>query len=184
MKKTMALLLILVLALSVSAAFAEEEPVAMRIVECPEQGFATLCKPDYDYYFTPDGGITIELGPEDGDPWVSIFKTDAPGADFDAEYYLTNVYRQQIAGSADEIVNDGDYSVFTLGGKEMPGILVMYLTDGEGRCRFCAYDLQDDYFVRYEAGSQADDASIEQALTVLAVAAGNFQPDASYYADK
>ena len=184
MKKAMAFLLVLALALGVGAACAEEEPVAMRIVECPEQGFSTLCKPDYDYSFTPDGGITIELGPETGDPWVSIFKTDAPGADFDAENYLTNVYRQMIAGSADQIVNDGEYSVFTLGGKEMPGIMVMYLAEGEGRWRFCAYDLQGDYFVRYEASSKADDAAMEQALTALAVAAGNFQPDASYYANR
>ena len=174
--------LLLVLSLLACVCAQAEEQVAMRIVACPEQGFATLCKPEYDYYFTDDGGIMIELGAKDDDPWVSIFKTDAPGADFDAEYYLTNVYRQQVSSAADAVVNEGEYTVITLGQKELPAIMMMYVKEGESRYRLCAYDLQADYFVRYEVGCAAMDIPIEDALKALAVAVGNFQPDADYYA--
>ena len=181
MKKGLACLLVLALLLVCGAALAEEERVAMRIVACEEQGFSTLCKPEYDYDFTPDGGVTIELGLEIGDPWVSVFKTDAPGADFDAEYYLTNVYSRQIAGSADQVVNAGEVIAITLGGKDLTALMTLYVVNGESRYAICAYDLQPDYFVRYEARCAGEDIVIEDALTAMAVAAGNFQPDAGYY---
>ena len=181
MRKALACLLILALLIACGAALAEEERVAMRIVTCEEQGFATLCKPEYDYDFTPDGGVSIELGTEIGDPWVSIFKTDAPGADFDAEYYLANIYSQEIAGSADQVVNPGEVTSLTLGGKALTALMTFYVTDGESRYSICAYDLQPDYFVRYEARCAGEDIAIETVLTALAVAVGNFQPDANYY---
>lgn len=181
MKKAWALLLALALLIACGAALAEEEKVAMRIVTCEEQGFSTLCKPEYDYDFTPDGGVTIALGAEIGDPWVSVFKTDAPGADFDAEYYLANIYSQQIAGSADQVVNAGEVTEITLGGKTLTALMTLYVTGGESRYSICAYDRQPDYFVRYEARCAGEDIAIEDALKALAVAAGNFQPDANYY---
>lgn len=182
MKKTLAWLLALFLLLAVSAL--AEEQVAMRIVTCEEQGFSTLCKPEYDYDFTPDGGLSIELGTEIGDPWVDIFKTDEPGAAFNAEAYLTNIYTQQIAGSADEVVNAGEVTTITLGGKELPALMTVYVVGGESRYAICAYDLQEDYFVRYEARCAAVDATMEETLTALAVAVGNFHPDANYYSNR
>lgn len=179
MKQILSAIIALILALG-GAALAEEG-VPMRIVACPEQDFATLCKPEYDYSFTPDGGLVIALGPEEDAPCVQVFKTDAPGADFDAEYYLTNIYRQQIKGSADEIVNAGEYTAISLGGKELPAIMMLYVADGESRFSLCAYDLQADYFVRYEARCRGVDSVIEDTLTALAVAVGNFQPDALHY---
>lgn len=180
LKRVLALGLALAL-IACACALAEEEKVAMRIVACPEQGFATLCKPEYDYDFTDDGGLVIELGTEDGDPWVSVFKTDAPGANFDAEYYLTNVYRQQVKDRADAVASEGEYTSITLGGKALPALMMTYEANGESRYCLCAYDLQADYFVRYEVGCAAMDITIEDALRALAVAVGNFQPDADYY---
>jgi hypothetical protein len=179
MKKAFSMIVLLALALGIAAL--AEDAVAMRIVTCPEQDFSTLCKPEYDYSFTPDGGVLIELGPNAADPTVQVFKTDAPGADFDAEYYLSNVYRRQVSDSADQVVNPGEYTIITLGGKELPAIMMLYLVEGESRYCLCAYDLQADYFVRYEARCPGTDIPIEEALTALAVAVGNFHPDADYY---
>ena len=182
MKKIATLALVLAL---IACAFASaEEKVAMRIVTCEEQNFATLCKPEYDYYYTDDGGVTLELGPDIDDPWVSIFKTDAPGADFDAGYYLPNIYRQNVIDGADQVVNAGEVTSITLGGKTLQALMMVYVTDGETRYGICAFDLQEDYFVRYEARCAGEDTVIEQTLTALAVAAGNFQPDAGYYSGK
>lgn len=175
--------LLLALALFTCALASAEEPVAMRIVSCPEQGFATLCKPEYDYYFTDDGGILIELGPQIEDPYVQIFKTDAPSADFDAEYFLTNIFRKNIADAADQVLNMGEYTTVTFGGKTLPALMMLYVMDGESRYAICAYDLQADYFVHYEMGCAGADTAIEQGLTALAVAVGNFQPDANYYSN-
>ena len=177
MKRLFAVLLALMLMAGCALA---EEQVAMRIVSCPEQGFATLCKPEYDYDYHPDGGLTLYLG-EDDTPRVTIFKADAPGADFDCQYYLTNVYGQLLESYGDEVTSPGEASVYSLGGKELPGRMATYVKDGESWFAFCAYDLEDDYFVRYEAFSRAHDIEIEVALTALAVAVGNFQPDADLY---
>ena len=163
-----------------SVALAEGN-VAMRIVSCPEQGFATLCKPEYDYDYHPDSGITLYLGEDDDAPRVTVFKADAPGADFDCQYYLTNVYGQLLESYGDTLPSPGEVSVYSLGGKEMPGRMATYVKRGESWFAFCAFDLEDDYFVRYEAFSRAYDNEIEAALTALAVAVGNFQPDADYY---
>lgn len=174
------LIALMALALLVGAAAAEER-VAMRIVSCPEQGFSTLCNPEYDYYFVPDGGLTIELGASDGDPFVTIFKTDAPGADFDAQYYLDHVYVDALRDSCDALVQLNDTAVYTLGGRQLTARMAIYTNDGELRMRFCAYDLLEDCFVQYEAFSAGTDEEMERALKALAVAAGNFQPDADYY---
>jgi len=161
------------------AAMAEERMA--RVISCPEQGFSTLCQVESEADFTPDGGVTIELGPEDGDPWVSVFKTDAPGADFDYQYYLANVYGQLLESYGDVVTSPGEVSIYSLGGKELPGRMATYVKRDESWFAFCAFDLEDDYFVRYEAFSRAYDVEIEAALTALAVAVGNFQPNAGYY---
>ena len=178
MKRLFSALLVLVLMTGCALA---EESVAMRIVSCPEQGFATLCKPEYDYDYTFDGGLALYLGDDDDAPCVTIFKADAPGADFDCQYYLTNVYGQLLESYGDEVTSLGETSVYSLGGKELPGRMATYVKDGESWFAFCAYDLEDDYFVRYEAFSRAYDIEIEDALTALAVAVGNFKTDADYY---
>lgn len=178
MKRLFALLLALMLLAGCALA---EEKVAMRIVSCPEQGFSTLCKPEYDYDYTPDGGLALYLGEDDDAPCVTISKTDAPGVDFDYQYYLTNVYGQLLESYGDEVTSPGEVSVYSLGGKELPGRMATYAFDGQSYFAFCAYDLEDDYFVRYEAFSRAYDIEIEDALTALAVAVGNFRPDENYY---
>ena len=181
MRKTLALFIALLFALSAIGASAEE-PVQMRIVKCPEQGFSTLCRPEYDYYFHPDGGLTIWLGEPEVSSSVTMFKTDAPGSDFDSEYYFRNVYSANLASSyGDDLIDPGEYTVYSLGGRQMPGQMSMYMVDGEVRLRFCAYDLRDDCFVRYDGVSGGADSDIEQMLTAVAVAVGNFQPDPDYY---
>ena len=182
MKRPLILLLALALALGF-AALAEGEQVAMRIVSCPEQGFATLCKPEYDYSYVPDGGLTIGTTGADAAASVSIFKTDAPGKDFDANYYLNHVYADLMRSSyGGDLLQLSDVTEYTLGGRKMPARMVIYMEGGEQRMRFCAYDLREECFVRYEAFSRGTDSEMETALKMLAVAVGNFQPDADYYA--
>lgn len=176
------LILTLLIALAVCAASAE--PVAMRIVSCPEQSFSTLCKPQYTYDFHPDGGLTICLGEADDQPCVTIFKTDAPGAEFDARYYLDNVYTGLLKGSyGDGLDSLSETAAYTLGGREMPARMALYHTDGGAYMRFCAFDLRDDCFVRYEAFSPQEDIAIEDALQALSDAVRYFQPDAGHYGD-
>lgn len=173
---------LMVLALLFACAAAEEEDVAMRIVSCPEQGFSTLCRPEYSYDFHPDGGLTLWLGEPEVSSSVTIFKTDAPGANFDSEYYFKNVYTALLESSyGDDLIDAGEYTVYSLAGRQMPGQMSLYLRDGETRLCFCAYDLRDDCFVRYEANCVGEDVEIERALTAVAVSVGNFQPDPDYY---
>ena len=175
---------LVLLALVACGAAAGEEQVAMRIVTCPEQGFSTLCRPEYDYDFHPDGGLPIALREGDDAPWVGIFKTDAPGADFDAEYYLTHVHGDLVESSyADEMIAAGECTTVSLGGKELPGRMFTYTVDGEGEFCLCAIEVEDDYFVRYEVVCHQYDIEIEDSLTALAVAVGNFQPDPDYYSN-
>ena len=161
---------------------AQEEQVRMQIISCPEQGFSTLCREEYGQTYTPDGGVTIFLGEEDKRPFVSIFKTDAPGNEFDSDYYFENVYLPTLRGTyGDALIDEGETSLYSLSGREMPGRMVRYLdqNDGEICVRFCAYDLRDDCFVRYEAFCEDYDEVLMKTLTV-----GNFQPDANYYSDQ
>ena len=166
---------------------AQEEQVRMQIISCPDQGFSTLCREEYGQTYTPDGGVTIFLGEEDKRPFVSIFKTDAPGNEFDSDYYFANVYLQTLRGTyGDALIDEGETSLYSLSGREMPGRMVRYLdqNDGEICVRFCAYDLRDDCFVRYEAFCEDYDEVLMKTLTAVAVAVGNFQPDANYYSDQ
>ena len=181
MKKLICALLALAMLLG-CAALAEGEGTAMRIVTCPEQDFATLCRPEYTYDLHPDGGLTLMLDGTDDGARVSIFKTDAPGSGFDADYYFNNTYPSLLNYSyGDNLLNPGDYTVYTLSGREMPGMLSLYSRLGETWMRFCAFDLRDDCFVRYEAFCPGVDTDMERTLTAVAVAVGNFQPDAGYY---
>ena len=107
------------LALLTAFAAAAEEGVAMRVIACPEQGFSTLCKPEYQHDFTPDGGLAIALGPDDGAPFVAVFKTDAPGADFDADYYLTHVYNERVQNYGDVLTGPVEAQTFPLGDREL-----------------------------------------------------------------
>ena len=176
------LVFLLVAALLACAAPGMGEQVAMRIVACPEQNFSTLCNPEYDYSYTPDGGLTLELDPGGEDAFVTIFKTDAPGADFNAEYYLNNVYANMLKSSyGGELSSLSRCTTYNLGGRQLPSVMAIYRANGKGRMRFCAYDLREDCFVRYEAFSRQEDVEMEKALKALAVAVGNFQPDANYY---
>ena len=183
MKRILTAVLVLLLALNAAGpALAAEEQTAMRIVSCPEQDFSTLIRPEYDYDYSPDGGLMILLGEGDGAPFVTVFKADAPGADFDAEYYFTNVYRERLNSYGDELTSAGEFTTFPLGGKDLPGRMAMYLSKGEGRFVFCGYDLEEDYFVRYEAFCPQTEDDIEEVLEAVGTAVRYFQPDAGYYA--
>lgn len=184
MKKTMAILLALAMLLTCAALADEEDDdqVLMQIVSCPEQGFSTLCRPEYTCTYHPDGGMTIWLGEPEVSSSVTMFMADASGADFDADYYFTNVYKALLESSyGDDLVDAGMYGTYNLSQREMPGQLSLFMSNGELRARFCAYDLREDCFVRYEGFCAGDNEALKVMLTAVAVAVGNFQPDPDYY---
>ena len=186
MKKTIALIIAVLMILPVLPVYGGEDDVVMMIVSCPEQNFATVCRPDYSYDYTPDGGLTIYFGDsEDAGRSVgkiTIFKTDAPGSNFEAETYFNNAYLNLLESSyGDNLLDPGEYTVYSFAGREMPGRMALYLDNGRGRMRFCLYDLQEDYFVRYEAFSSFEETEMQSTIDDLSSAIRYFQPDAQYY---
>ena len=161
-------------------AFAEEEKVEMQIISIPEQNFSTLVSPDYVYSFHPDGGLNIYLNEEDEETYVNVYKTDSPGSDFNTAAYFENVYAPMLADEyGTDLVNPGEYKEFPIAGEMLPGQMCTYRTAQGTGIRFCVYDLESDYFVRYEAFGTDETAG--DAIGALGVAFGNFQPDAEYY---
>lgn len=165
--------------------FGSEEDRVMMIVSCPEQNFSTACLPQFTYDYTPDGGVWIQLDEESGGGSVSIFKTDAPGADFAAETYFENAFIDLLVQSyGSSLIDPGEYTVYPFAGKELPGRMALYDQDGETHMRFCLFDLEDDYFLRYEAFSVFDETYAQNAVDVMSDAIRYFQPDAMYYYDE
>ena len=164
--------------------FASEDETVMMIIKCPEQGFSTLCIPGCSYDYTPDGGVSIQLDDAAGGGRVSIFKTDAPGADFAAETYFENAFIDLVVRSyGDNLLDLGEYTIYPFAGKELPGRMVMFNKDGQTWMRFCLYDLEDDYFVRYETISVLDEEKAQNAVDVMSDAIRYLQPDDMYYYD-
>ena len=187
MKKIVSLIMTMLMLLLVMGvpALASEQDRVMMIVSCPEQDFSTVCPPECTYEFTPDGGLAIQLGDAAGGGTVTIFKTDAPGADFAAEAYFENAFINLMVQSYGSSLTDlGEYTIYPFAGKELPGRMVLYDKDGETQMRFCLFDLQDDYFVRYETFSVFDEEDAQNAVDVMSDAIRYFQPDALYYNDE
>ena len=181
MKKALTLLLALAL-LAAFPALAEDTLVERQIISCPDQNFSTLCMPEYSYDFHPDSGLTIYLGRPDDGACVNIFKTDASGRDFDAETYFNNAYLSMLKSSyGSDLLNEGAYDMFPIDDRQLPGRMCLYLENGERHIRFCVFDLQDDYFVRYEAFFAQETGETRDTLTALATALHNFRPDADFY---
>ena len=161
-------------------ASASDDRVQMQIISCPEQNFATLVSPDYVYSYTPDGGLTIYLDENADEPCFTIFKTDAPGSMFNAEAYFENTYTPLIEGTYGNDLGDaGSFDEYEVAGKTMPGQMCFFQSGGLTGIRFCLFDLEDDYFVRYEVFGNENTA--QDAINAMAVAAGNLKPDAWYY---
>jgi len=162
--------------------FGSDTDRVMMIVRCPEQNFSTACQPQFTYDYTPDGGIWIQLDDASGGGGVSIFKTDAPGADFAAETYFENAFLDLLSRSyGDNLIDIGEYTIYPFAGKELPGRMALYESNGETYMRFCLYDLEEDYFVRYEAFSVFDETYAQNAVDVMSDAIRYFQPDPEYY---
>lgn len=156
----------------------------MKIVSCPEQNFSTVCRPEYSYDYMPDGGLQIQLGEGEDAGFVTIFKTDAPGGDFAAETYFNNAYLNLLKSSYGEnLVDPGEYTLYPFGNREMPGRMVMYMKDGKPQMRFCLYDLEEEYFVRYEAFCAFEADIMQSVIDDLSDLVRYFQPDAAYYSE-
>ncbi|MBQ9030274.1 MAG: hypothetical protein IJ106_02310 [Parasporobacterium sp.] len=185
MKKLVSLIMVILMFIPVFTVYGGEEDRVMMIVTCPEQNFATVCRPEYSYEYTPDGGLQISLGDSDDAGMITIFKTDAPGGDFDAEAYFNNAYYNLLVSSyGDNLIDPGEYNLYPFGNLEMPGRMALYLRNGVPYMRFCLYDLEEDYFVRYETFCAFDDTTMQNTIDDLSDAVRYFQPDAQYYSSE
>ena len=151
----------------------------LQVVSVPEQGFTTKLPAGVEWYFHPDGGLTIEVGSGDYDPWISIFRAeDAPGSQFDYESFFNNVYTPQMQRDlGSDLLKVGNIVKNNIAGVEMMGVQYTYLREGTVRKNLCMFDLREDGFVNYEASY--NEADQDRCLLVLAIAAVNYQPDAA-----
>lgn len=172
--------LMLIPALTVHAG--EEKDVVAQIISCPEQNFSTVCRPECTYDFVPDGGLQIKLGDGEDAGYITIFKADAPGSDFAAETYFNNAWLNMVEASyGEDLLDPGEYTVYPFADQEMPGRMALYLKDGVPQMRYCLYDLEEDYFVRYEAFCVFDEAVLQSTIDDLSTAVRYFEPDAQHY---
>lgn len=180
MKKLFIVVLAIALTLFAPGTLAEE---SRQAISCPEQGYSLLCDAGLAYDYTPDGGLTIYLDDMEDPDSINVFMTDAPGADFDAENYLGNVYVSRLRDLYGErLIDEGETVTYTLAGRDMPGRMYLYEREN-GWCYavVCLFDLQDDYFVRYEIDCYSSGGSIDYAMKKLDAIADSFRPDPNFY---
>ncbi|MBQ3424233.1 MAG: hypothetical protein IJH38_03445, partial [Clostridia bacterium] len=158
-----------------SRVIAGEADAEMAPVSVPEQGFSTRLPAGCSWDYTPDGGLTIRVGAGENAPWVRLFRTEAPGSEFDARSYFDNVFTPQMRSDlGGALLKVGSYASNNIAGIEMPGVQYTYLNNGRLRKCLCMYDLREDGFVRYEARYYEEEQ--DACLLALALAAVNYQP--------
>ena len=75
MKRGLALLIALLLTFTVCSAAAEsEEGPGMKVIRCTEQGFSTLCDPDYSWSYSEGKGVTIYTEDEGYIPYAIVYQ--------------------------------------------------------------------------------------------------------------
>lgn len=152
----------------------------LQVVSCPEQDFSTMIESGYSYDYHPDQGLCIYTGEGEGIPFVLIFKADGTG--FDPESHFSNVLTPQMQNDYGErLTYVGDYGIWDVAGKQMPGQMYSYLIDGTSVVLLRLFDIGEDSFVCYTAKYREDDP--DATLGVLATAAYCYQPDAAYYGE-
>lgn len=153
----------------------------LQVVSCPEQNFSTMIESGYSYDYHPDQGLCIYTGEGEGIPFVLIFKADGTG--FDAESHFKNVLTPQMQNDyGDRLTYVGNYGIWDVAGKQMPGQMYSYLIDGTSVVLLRLFDIGEDSFVCYTAKYREDDP--DATLGVLATAAYCYQPDAAYYGEE
>ena len=178
MRRLLSIIIIAAMALSLGLAAAEE---GYRIIRCEDQGFSTLCNPKCEVDYHPDAGVTISTG--EGDAGAVVRMNYAEGGTWTPEIaknYLDNVYAEQLEREFDDdLINPGSYRVFPIVGHQLHGKISTYRDEDDIGLRLCMFDLRDDGFVQFDAW--CDENSLEDALKIIGVAAGNLQPDPHYY---
>ena len=180
MRRYTALIAALILALCACGTCVAEDAGGLQVISCPEQGFSTLTAPSCNWSYE-ELGVYIDVGEGDDAPWVMIARADAPGSAFDHDNYFNNVFTPQMRDNlGDSLTSVGSVQTYSVAGVEMKGVLYTYTIEGVNRVCFCAVDLREDGFVRYE--TRYNEADRDDAETVLAAAVYYFQPDPDYYA--
>ena len=167
-----ALALLLVLAVGQSGL---AEP-ALQTVDCPEEGYTTKCPAGWDWYYTPDGGMTFYKDLDSPAPGLTVsYTVDAP--EFDVDGYFENAFTPRMRQAHGEGLNADEVDTYNISGIEMRGVLYAWPTeDGRFRVCLCLFELQGDNFVRYEADYYLDDSG--DTLTLLDTVALFFNPKA------
>ena len=114
---------------------------------------------------------------------INVFMADAPGAEFDANNYLGSVYPSRLRDIYGErLIDEGVTTTYTLAGRDMPGRMYLYEDENDWcYALVCLFDLQDDYFVRYEIDCYSSGESIDYAMKKLDAIADSFRPDPDFY---
>ena len=154
--------------------------VEYKPIACEEMNFSTLTAPSLDGHYA-EGSFYIDLGTADDAAWIGIARAeDAPGSQFDYQYYFDNVFTPSLRDNlGSDLIEVGTVQTYTVAGVEMKGVMYTYLLNGRNRVCFVLFDLREDGFVRYEARYYADDS--QDCLAALCIAAYYYQPDAYYY---
>ncbi|MBQ9065858.1 MAG: hypothetical protein IJ123_10465 [Blautia sp.] len=182
MRKKAACLLALLLAGALcvpAAAEANEESAyqaepSLQTVSCAEQGFSTMVPTGCFYDYHPDEGLCIYTGEGEGIPFVLMFKADGTG--FDAEKHFSDVLTPQMKQNyGDSLTNIGDYGIWDVAGKQMPGQMYSYTIEDTSVVLLRVFDIREDSFVCYTAKYLEDDP--DATLGALATAVYYYQPD-------
>ena len=180
MRKFLSLLIALVLTFTVCSVYAADGDVKYQIVRCPDQGFSTLCSPDYSWTYNSRDGVTIYTEHEGSIPYVLVYQSedwivDAMTIDYIHENYTPHMQKQY--GS--DLVSYQEYDAYTIGGRSMPAAVYTYRLQGYLIDMVRAYDTQNGHTVIYTAkyiqgrGDATRDA--------LDLAASCFRPWEDYY---
>ena len=178
MRRLLSIIIAAAMALSLGLAAAEE---GYRIIRCEDQGFSTLCNPRCEVDYHPDAGVTISI--DEGDANAMVRMNYAEGGTWTPEIaknYLNNVFAEELEREFDDdLISPGSIRVFPIVGHQLHGRIATYRDEGSVGLRLCMFDLRDDGFVQFDAW--CDENSLEDALKIIGVAAGNLQPDPRYY---
>ena len=182
MKKPVSMLLALVLLLSLGGtAYAAEDggdDGRMQIVSCPEQGFATLCAPEYSWSFDEADGVTIYTEHEGSIPYVLVYCGDDLIAD--AESLVSEQFTPYMRKKyGKDLVACEEYDALELGGRTMAAGVYTYKLKGYLIDCIRAYENVNGHTVAYTAKYIRGKG--EATLKALDQAVQFYRPFADYY---
>ena len=180
MRRGLALLIALLMTFTVCSAAAESVDPGMKIVRCPEQGFSTLCDPNYNWSYSDGEGVTIYTENDGYIPYAIVYQGEDLLIDaMTIDYIHENVtpYMQKKYGG--DLVSYQEYDQYTVGGRNMPAAIYTYRVQGHLVDMLRAYDTQNGHTIAFTAKYLQGQG--DATLDALDWAAYYFRPFDDYY---